>query len=397
MTLRQPNTDGSRWFLLALLFVCRTGLGFQFQTLASVSGQLVATLHFSFTEIGTLIGLFMLPGMLLALPSGYGARFFSDRVLVGLGLLALGLGGGMAAAAHGFGLIAAGRIVCGIGFVVSTIYFAKMVADWFAGRELATAMGILVMSWPFGIAMGQIGHEWIAATLGWRAAFVVSATYCLVGAALVLLIYRPPGRDAHSPRRAVIRLSRPELVLTLIASLVWALFNAGYIVYLSFAPRVLIADGYEPVQAAAVTSLASWVMIFSGAVCGRIADRSGKPDLVLYLCMVVAMGSLLLLPHGSLAIVLSLAFGLLGMAPAGVIMALTGQAMSPDHRAFGMGVFFSSYFIIVAPAPAIAGWLYDRSSDPYWPILFAVALFAMTALANLSFRAIQKRLVSFSS
>jgi hypothetical protein len=44
----------------------------------------------------------------------------------------------------------------------------------------------------------------------------------------------------------------------------------------------------------------------------------------------------------------------------------------------------------------MAGWLYDHRSDPYWPSLFAVALFAMTARANLSFRAIQKRRVTSS-
>ena len=30
-------SNGSRWLILALLFACRTGLGFQFQTLGSVS------------------------------------------------------------------------------------------------------------------------------------------------------------------------------------------------------------------------------------------------------------------------------------------------------------------------------------------------------------------------
>jgi predicted MFS family arabinose efflux permease len=388
------ESDKSRWFVLAMLFVCRIGLGFQFQTLGSVSNKLVSELGFSFTEIGTLIGLFLLPGLVLAIPCGYATRFLSDRVLVGLGLLTLGAGGGLAAIADGFGLIAVGRITCGIGFVVSTVYFTKMVADWFVGKELATAMGILVMSWPFGIAMGQIGHEWFAETFDWRAAFTVAAAYCVVGAALILLRYRPPTQQSQSRSSTAIGLPQSELVLTLIASVVWALFNASYIVYLSFAPRILMSNGYSPVQAAAVISLASWVMIVSGAVCGQIADRTRKPDLVLYSCLVIAMGSLLLLPYGSLAIVLSLAFGLLGMAPAGVIMALTGEAMSPDRRAFGMGVFFSSYFIIVAPAPAIAGWLYDHSSNPYWPILFAVALLGMTALANFAFRATQRRLSS---
>jgi MFS family permease len=56
-----------------------------------------------------------------------------------------------------------------------------------------------------------------------------------------------------------------------------------------------------------------------------------------------------------------------------------------------MGVFFSWYFVITAPAPIIAGWLYDLSNDVRWPIYFAAALFAATAAANLMFRMAQAR------
>jgi MFS family permease len=177
----------------------------------------------------------------------------------------------------------------------------------------------------------------------------------------------------------------------LIASLVWAAFNAGYIVYLSFAPRVLTAGGVPPLEAASIISLASWVMIFSGAACGQLADRTGRSDLILTVCLCVGMASLALLPHVGWAVPLSLAYGLVGMAPAGLIMALTGAAMAPEKRAFGMGVFLSAYYVVTAPAPAIAGWLYDRLGDPYLPILFAIALFALTLLANVAFRFAQRR------
>ena len=268
-----------------------------------------------------------------------------------------------------------------------------MVADWFAGKELATAMGALVMSWPFGIAMGQIGHGWLAVVFDWRTAFAVATIYCLAGAILVFLFYRRPKQGPTRDVAGPVGLSRRELILTIFASLVWGFFNAAYIVYLSFAPRILVVGGLGQVEALAVISLASWVMIFSGALCGQIADRSGKPDLVLYLCMIAAVGTLVLLPVTALAIPLSLIFGLMGMAPAGVIMALTGEAMSPENRALGMGVFFSFYFLSTAPAPSIAGWLFDTGSDPYWPILFGAALFVITAACNLWFRIAQKSLL----
>ena len=75
----------------------------------------------------------------------------------------------------------------------------------------------------------------------------------------------------------------------------------------------------------------------------------------------------------------------------GVIMALTAQAMKAEKRAIGMGLFFSFYFLIQAPSPVIAGWLYDKTANAYWPILFAIALFIGTAFANLAFRVAQKR------
>ena len=382
---------GNRWIILALLFIARIGLGFQFQTLGSVSNVLVEELHLNYLQIGSLIGLFMVPGMILAIPAGFAGRFMSDRFIVGLGLLTLAAGGGLAALAGSFEMLAAGRLICGVGFVVSTIFFTKIIADWFAGKELATAMSILVMSWPFGIAAGQVGHGWIAAHYDWRLAFVVASIYCLVSGFLVMVFCRDAPGVVRPTGGFRFNLSRRELLLTLIAALVWALFNAGYVVYLSFAPRALVAGGYDMVPALTVISLGSWVMILSGAVCGQIADRSGKSDLILYICMAAAIVALFALFVTPLAIPSSLLFGLMGMAPAGVIMALTADAVKPENRAVGMGVFFSVYFLVQAPAPAIAGWLYDQTADAFWPILFAISLFFCTAVANFVFRQVQKR------
>lgn len=381
-----------RWTILALLFVARIGLGFQFQTLGSVSGNLVEELGLNYTEIGTLIGLFMVPGMFLSIPAGLAGRFLSDRFIVGLGLLALGGGGTLASIAESFEMLAAARLICGAGFVFANIYSAKIVADMFAGKELATAMGAFVMSWPFGIAMGQIGHGWLAANFDWEMAFLVASSYCVSGALLVVVFCRDVPGAARQTGGLRLSMSRNEMVLTLAASLVWAIFNAGYVVYLSFAPAVLTAGGYDTVSALGVISLASWIMVFSGIACGVIVDRTGKADLVLYVCMAAAIAALAMLFISPLAVPSSLLFGLMGIAPAGVIMALTVQAMRPENRAIGMGLFFTIYFLVQVPSPAIAGWIYDLTSDAFWPILFAAVLFVLTAIANLAFRIAQRRL-----
>ena len=386
------NARGARWSILALLFFCRAGLGLQFQTLGSVADPLVAQFGFGYAEIGTLIGLFMLPGLLLSMPAGWAGRHASDRQLVSAGLLAMALGGAIAAVAQGFGLLALGRLVAGAGFVFATLYFTKMVVDWFAGLELATALGILVMSWPFGIAAGQVGHAWLAAAFDWRAAFIVASACCAAGAAAVALAYRSPPAMAAAAGPAATALPRDELLLTLLAAAVWGLFNAGYVVYLSFAPKVLVAGGLGATKAASVISLASWVMILSVTVAGRIADLTGRHAAVLCTCLGIGIVSLLLLPYTEWAVLWSLAFGLFGAAPAGIIMSLTGQSMAPQHRAFGMGVFLSFYFLIMTAAPPMAGWLFDYTGKPFTAILLAAGLFAAAALGFLAFGPLKRSL-----
>ncbi len=184
--------------MLALLFLARIGLGFQFQTLASVGDDLVVAFGLDYAGIGFLIGLFMAPGLFLAIPAGYWGRFVSDRIMVVIGLGALALGGAVSSVATDSWMIGLGRLLSGEGFLFTTLYFTKMVPDWFEGREIATAMSILVMSWPFGIAMGQVGHVWLAQAYGWQVPFQVASAYCLLAALGVFcptdrrMICRPP-------------------------------------------------------------------------------------------------------------------------------------------------------------------------------------------------------------
>jgi MFS family permease len=73
-------------------------------------------------------------------------------------------------------------------------------------------------------------------------------------------------------------------------------------------------------------------------------------------------------------------------------MALTGEAMAPQRRAFGMGLFFSLYFVLMTLGPPIAGWLFDLSGDPFAPILFAIGLFTLAALTYHLFRVLKHRM-----
>ncbi len=382
-----------RWRILALLFFARIGLGLQFQTLASVGDDLVVAFGLGLAEIGVLIGLFMAPGLALALPAGFAGRYASDRALAGLGLAALAAGGALSAVAADAWTIGAGRLVAGVGFLLSTLYLAKMVADWFSGREIATAMSVLVMSWPFGIAIGQIGHAWLALNFGWRAPFEAASLYCILAAAAVVIFYRPAQAAPAQPATSApgLGLARAEWGLILLAGLAWGAFNAGYVGYLAHGPAMLETHGYPAFEAAAVTSIGSWLMILSGTACGMLVDRTGRRGLILGLCMAAAALSLALLAVPGMGAPASLLFGLVGMAPAGAIMALAAEAVAPQRRAFGMGVFFTVYYAVMTVCPPVAGRLSDATGGAGAALGFAALLFLAVLPAAWAFGALKAR------
>jgi MFS family permease len=120
-----------RWWYLAALTLARAAMGFQFQSIAALAPLVAGPLGLDKTQLGWLIGLYLLPGIVFALPGGLlGARFGDKRlVLAGLALM---VGGGAWLAMSGSLFEAsAARLTSGIGAVVLNVLLTKMVADWF--------------------------------------------------------------------------------------------------------------------------------------------------------------------------------------------------------------------------------------------------------------------------
>ena len=66
----------NRWPVLAVLFLARTAMAVQFQSVGSLGPILAQNLTLDYAAIGTLIGLYFLPGIVIALPGGIPAHAF---------------------------------------------------------------------------------------------------------------------------------------------------------------------------------------------------------------------------------------------------------------------------------------------------------------------------------
>jgi cyanate permease len=384
-------TIPTRWQMLLVLFLARTSMAYQFQTVPSAGPYLIDSLALGFTQLGTLIGLYMLPGIVLALPGGLLARWLGAERMALSGLALMVVGGTMMGADSVLPVFA-GRVVSGLGAVFVNVLMTKMVTDWFADQDIVPAMAVFVASWPLGLALGLMTFPPLAALYGVPVVMYVAAAVVAIALVLVATVYRPrPGVPLERKGHLELNLSRHEWVLISLAGLIWGSFNAAYVILISFLPDQFVLRGYSLIEAAWAVSLLAWVVIVSVPLAGYIAERVQRPNLLMLGGFTVTAAATALLP---IVGVPALPFAVILVAsgvPAGLIMALPAQAVRAQNRSVGMGVFYTWHFAAMAILPSLAGSARDAASSAAAPIFFAAAMIALAAIALLGFRLVQRR------
>ncbi len=382
----------NRWVVLAALFIARSSLGYHFQSVASVSPLLVEDLGIDFTEVGTLIGLFSILGVVTALPAGFLGERFGERRICLFGLALMAAGGFVMWLGDAFTLIAVGRVVAGTGGVIITVLMVKIVGDLFEGREVVTALAVLMNSWPVGITIGLWAQGSLAESWGWQMVFLTAGIGSGVGFLLVAAMYRPrsPRAPVHGPLLRI-RITRLEAVLVSLSGLIWVLYNAGYLMVLSFGPAMLVARGMEVAAAGLLIANATFVYMFAIPIGGWLSARLGRPNLIMVICFLASALSVGAVPLVDEPLPLFILAAIFIGIPTGNVMALTVETVRAAHRNTGTGLFHTWNHAGLFVMPVFAGWLGDLTADPSTPMFFG-ALTLVVAIGLLAaLRLIQGR------
>jgi MFS family permease len=215
-------------------------------------------------------------------------------------------------------------------------------------------MAIFVNSWPAGVALSLLTLPLIGTAYGVGAVYL--AVVALIAVALVLLAaaYRPPAKVVNAAAASA-RLDRNAAIAVIAAGLIWGLYNVGFAMIFSFGPSMLVERGWSISAAGSIISIVLWLAVISVPLGGLLADRSGRPALILVAgCIVFAM-LMVALPRSGAVVPIVIALGLVSGQPAGPILSLPARVLRPETRAIGMGIFFTLYYATMMLGPVIAG------------------------------------------
>jgi len=295
------------------------------------------------------------------LPGGEIGRRIGDKRVVLFGLALMMAGGLVMAFAPTWHWQIAGRIGAGIGGVVLNVLMSKMVTDWFAGKELATAMAIFVNSWPAGIALCLFLLPMIAATQGVATALLVTAVFCALGFVLFAALYIAPSQAGSAATLPAAAWPHPPAIRAMVvAGTIWGLFNAALGMVFGFGTVLLVERGWDLAAAGSATSLVLWIVSLSVPFGGVLADKTGKHVEIMLIGFALFAVALFTATRTGAVIPAFVALGLVGGLSAGPIMSLPARVLTPPLRAVGMGIHFTLFYVFVVATPIIAGVLATR-------------------------------------
>ncbi len=375
---------GHRGTLCAIV-LARMAFGLQVQTVATLGPALRHAFVLDFAGFGTLVGLYMLPGVALAIPVAFAGRRIGERNALAFGMALMALGSALSAAAPGVLPFGAGRLLCGSGAVAILVFQGKVLSERYSGRAFSLATSLQTGAFPIGVGLAPLVLGPLAGALGWRAAFIAGAILAAIPVALLLATWREIAAVPASGTRLLAWPSRREVRLVILVGLVWVFYNAGFANYLAFMPALMAARHLAGAAAASVVPFDTWPnlpFVLAGAA---VAHRFGHTPVFLAGTLCTFAAIVWALAGGPLPAT-ALLFGTLGAIHGGIVVATGTLATRPENRGVGMAIFYTVYYAGGFVFPTLCGHAADLAGGPQGAFVAAAALSVLAIPAWLLIR-----------
>ncbi len=375
-----------------MVYICMLVFAFTLQFLPPILPTIIENFQLSHTQAGLLMSLFTLPSIFLAILAG----LLSDRwgtYKIGLFSLFLVITGTLIfALSRTFFLAGLGRTIAGSGAVTLTIVAAKILSQWFQGREIGSAMGIYNTAMPIGsiICFSTFGK--LAANVGWRMPVFITAAVCFLGLTAFLFLYKAapnfPKKEAPNKQEGKNIFSNVLHITGLIwmAALCWLLFNAAVISFSTFAPDFFVSKGKTTGQAGFLTSLLMWGSLILSPVIGRLIDKFN--------------GNVIFIGTGGVVLAVSLVFvskttsffppmAVMAIAVAFVptpVFSYLSKNLPPNDLGLGFGILGMVSGMGMFFGPYLSGLIRDKTGSYETAFLFLAALSLLITMAAVIFQ-----------
>ena len=298
-TTRPEPTRLYRWMVLVFLSLAMFGSYYAYDALSPLADVLKQQLGFSDENIGLLQAIYSFPNIFTVVIGG----FIIDRLglrksLMIFGVLCL-IGPAITAASGALWVMAAGRLIFGMGAESLNVAVTAALARWFKGKELSFAFGLNLTICRLGSFAALNSPTWArAAYAHWRDPFLIAlglSVFCVIGAIVYWILEVNAEKNFHLGEASTDKVVFADLfkfgvsywyIVALCVTFYSAIFP-----FQTFAVKFFIeAHGTSREFGGFLSSMLTLFAMIATPLFGLWVDRIGKRALLMM------FGSLLLIP-----------------------------------------------------------------------------------------------------
>jgi predicted MFS family arabinose efflux permease len=186
------------WVILAVVYLASFAGNLLLNKVAPLVVNLTDEFGVSLSQVGLMMSMLGLTGLVLALPAGVILQRQGLRITGTVALAFFAVGAALGALSGSFYLLLFSRLLEGIGFTLMVVLSPAAIAMWFPQRKIGTPMGIWTTAGPLGTIVIVMLAPLMALSIGWRGVWWVSAAIAVVALVVFWLFMRPPPRLAEA-------------------------------------------------------------------------------------------------------------------------------------------------------------------------------------------------------
>jgi MFS family permease len=390
---------GVRWSVLVLVSIAMFGNYYVYDSIGPLADSLQRLLGFTDTQIGTLNAIYSFPNIIMVLIGGIIVDRIGTRLSILLFTAVCVLGAILTAVSPVFWVMAAGRLLFGLGAESMIVAISTALGQWFVGRQLGFAFGLNLSIARAGSYAADLSPTWAKSFYdrGWQAPLWLAAGICGVALAVAFVYY---GMAGWARRRYTV--PGPDATDRVVWGDLWkfdrsywyvvGLCVTFYSVIFPFRSTFAIkyfqhAHGLSLQDAGAINGYVFLAAIFATPLFGLMADWLGHRALFM------AVGSLLLLLVFPVLLYtdwnLWISTALIGIAfslvPA-ILWPAVPYLVAPKRLGTAFGLMTMLQNVGLTVVNVAAGWLNDANhagaAHPagYEPMLWLFALLSLSGL-----------------
>jgi MFS family permease len=380
----RESDQRAAWVVVLVLLAASIAAPLNQFKVPPVMPLLMDDFHLSLAEGGSLMSLFALTGLFLALPAGFIAQKLGYKTVGLLAVCSVALGAALGALSRDTSLLLLSRVVEGTGTSLIAVVAPGVIAMWFVADKRGAPMGVWATWVPLGQALMFVAAPSLVGFGGWRTVWWFGCLYAVVSGFLFTVFVKPapvkpsegagPGPEGPVTWRDLARVLRVRDLWLI--SLAFFCLNAASLGFITWVPTFMeTAYGTPLSRSSLVISLSTTATMLVIPFSGWLSDRIGSRKIicVVPLLAMAVTWPLLLLDGELIVFVVVVLVGLSArFVPTGVFSGGTEVVGDPRLGGMSMAVIQVGQNAGMLMGPLAMGWLAEVTG--YWPFAFAVAI-----------------------